>query len=141
MAVLVREPYRCTFIHIPKNGGNTITDWLQKNCKAVVTKRNQHCKKAQAERLLEEDLGFTYCTVRNPWDWCVSWYSFKIYLADAYIKEVEHNPKLLNTKPKYNLEQQRNIKKNLESMGFENWLKKFSRISTPLDMNINGSFC
>ena len=79
MATLVNTPYKCTFIHIPKTAGNSVTDWLKDNTEALVTKRKQHATVAE---VLEgnhslgpiRDLGWKFCIVRNPWDYMVSWY-------------------------------------------------------------------
>jgi len=127
LATLVESPYRCTFIHIPKTGGNTITAWLKKNFNTHVTKGKQHATLPQAQQIYQKDTGFTYCVVRNPWDYCVSWYTFKIYLCEAYIREVEADPQLENTKDRYNVAKQQATLQRLKEEGFEHWLKTFSR--------------
>ena len=135
MATIVKEPFKSTFIHIPKTGGNSITQWLVKNTKCMVTKRNQHAtlnevihgKHNQGPQDVN-DLGFTFCVVRNPWDYMVSWYTFKVALCKTYIDIVNKNPELaLRKKRKYNLEGNQAHLKYLEDLGFDGWVKKTGR--------------
>jgi len=76
MATIVRDPLLSTFIHIPKTGGTSITDWLKENFNAQVSKGKKHCDIVGARNYFG-DIGFTYCVVRNPWDLAVSWYFFR----------------------------------------------------------------
>lgn len=125
MATLVKQPYHCTFIHIPKTGGNSITDWLKANFNAQVSKGKQHANIIEAQTRLG-DLGFTYCTVRNPWDYAVSWYTFRIYLCKAYLKTAEENPELVKKKKKLNPEVNRQQLAELEK-GFGYYLERMGR--------------
>jgi hypothetical protein len=110
-----------TFIHIPKTGGNTITNWMRDNFDIEVSKRKQHADVAVAQERFG-NLGWTFCVVRNPWDYMVSWYTFKIYLCNAYIKNINEMPdKIVPEKEKWNLEIQKEKLKKLEQ-GFEPWL-------------------
>jgi len=76
MTTLVQDP-NLIFIHIPKNGGTSITKWLRSNLNGkkglIVHGGMQHI-----------DLDFkhateypTFAVVRNPWDRMVSTYEFK----------------------------------------------------------------
>lgn len=126
---MIKNPYHCTFIHIPKTGGNSVTQWMQKNFKAVVTKRQQHATKQEAEQRFG-DLGWTFCIVRNPWDYAVSWYTFKIDLAKVRIAMVQKNPQLANSrKEKFDVSKQQQQIDRLEKEGFAGWLKRTSRSS------------
>ena len=121
MATIVRHPYHCTFIHIPKTGGNSITNWMRDNFKIEVSKRKQHADVSQAQERFG-NLGWTFCVVRNPWDYMVSWYTFKIYLCNAYIKNINEMPeKIIPEKEKWTLELQQSRLQQLEQ-GFEPWL-------------------
>ena len=134
MAIIVESPYRCTFIHSPKNGGNSIAKWLLNNMHhAAVTKRKQH---ATVQTVINgghslgpinyADLGLIYGVVRNPWSFAVSWYTFKIGLCELYIKNMEDNPNLIGKthSHKFNWEYNHQRLKDLHAMGFLGWLKK-----------------
>ena len=135
MATLVTHPFRSTFIHIPKTGGNSITDWLKKNTQAFVTKRFQHATiqgvingDHSLGPMTKEDLGMTWCVVRNPWDYCVSWYTFKIMLAEFYIDQIHKNPHMRNNrKEKWNLDAQQATLNRLLSLGFTGWVAQTSK--------------
>ena len=129
MATIIFEP-RITFIHIPKCAGNSITIWMKKNFNASVTKKKQHA--TVNEVILGntntlgpiDDLGFTFCVVRNPFDYLVSYYEFRRRLCVQRIEMLKANPNLINNnKSRFNL--QGNIEKlaRLDSLGFEQWLK------------------
>ena len=127
MAVMINEPFHCTFVHIPKNAGNTVSNWMRQNFATKTTKTKQHCNVDTAQDLLG-DLGWKFCVIRNPWDYAVSWYTFKIDVAKVRTSMVQENPKLANSrKEKYNVEKQQNQIDRLEAEGFEGWLKRTSR--------------
>lgn len=129
MATIVTHPYNCTFIHIPKTGGNSITAWLKANTVCKITKRKQHATlyhiingNHSLGPMTVEQLGWKFCVVRNPWDYCVSWYTFKVMLASNRLKFLEENPdKIKPHKNRYNIDIQRGDVKRL-SQGFEWWL-------------------
>ena len=137
MATIVTEPYNCTFIHIPKTGGNSITHWLKENTTAKVTKRKQHATvqgvlsgKHSLGPVAIEDLGWKFCVVRNPWDYIVSWYTFEIMLCNFYIEKIQTDPTFKHpTKQKYNLELQQNKLKRLQDIGFEGFVKQTDKPS------------
>lgn len=134
MATIIDEPVKCTFIHIPKTGGNSVTNWMMNNFDVRITKRRQHATITDAiegnhslGKLQREDLGWTFCVIRNPWDYLVSWYTFKVMLCKKYIQDLQDNPKLQESrKDKYNLAKQ---KKQLDFLhnGFEFWLRQTNR--------------
>lgn len=137
MATLVKEPYKCTFIHIPKTGGNSVTRWLLNNTTSYVTKRRQHATIAEVLQgdhslgpMKKEDLGWTFCIVRNPWDFCVSWYTFKVMLAEHRYQYLVDNPDAIKPhKKKFNIEVQRNEVKRL-SQGFDWWIMQ-TKVNPP----------
>lgn len=133
MATIVTNPFCCTFIHIPKSGGNSVTDWLKANNKTTkVTKRKQHAELSAVLKgdhslgpMNREDLGLLYCTVRNPWSYAVSWYTFKIHLCEYWIDQIKTNPNMKpKTGPKANLELQTKRLNNLHNLGFLGWLRQ-----------------
>ena len=124
---MINDPYHCTFIHIPKNAGNSVSDWMRQNFPTKTTKRKQHCDINTAYNLLG-NLGWKFCVIRNPWDYAVSWYTFKIDAAKVRINMVKNNPSLANShKEKYNVETQQQQIDRLEAEGFDGWLKRTSR--------------
>ena len=82
MTVLVKDP-RATFIHIPKTGGVSISQWLTRNVKGEYLLDKQHGGKhadqtriAKFLKLKQQPMGYTFCVVRNPWDRVVSAYHY-----------------------------------------------------------------
>ena len=128
MATIITSPILCTFIHIPKTGGNSITKWMGDNFHTKITKRKQHATvqdvKAGNHSLGPvSDLGWKFCVVRNPWDYMVSWYAFQKMLAQNRIEFVKQNPHLENSKKdKFNLELQQKRIDRL-NLGFDVWIK------------------
>ena len=102
MAILVRKPARCTFIHIPKNAGSSIQRWLQENHSCSFSKGQKHCDVEAARDWFrprdKKGIGTTYCVVRNPFDWSVSWYEFIIRRAAKNIDYILKNPHVQNIK-------------------------------------------
>ena len=75
---------RSTFIHIPKNAGTSISAWLWNNFpkhstpKSYIAQRQFGGKHARQSKIKEyiPDLGFTFVSVRNPWDRLLSAYYY-----------------------------------------------------------------
>jgi hypothetical protein len=127
MAIIVREPKTCTFIHIPKTGGSSVQQWLFKNTKSQITKGKKHCTVDTAKNRLGNNLGLTYCIVRNPWDWCVSWYQFALDRAYRRLEFINQNPELeKNHKKKYDRNDIVGTIKYYEK-GFDTWLRNCKR--------------
>ena len=138
MAILVEEPYRCTFLHAPKTGGTSVNRWLQTNF--TVEERSRvhddlphnirplklvHAPFPLAEYHLNYDLGWTFSTVRNPWDWAVSWYTFRLKQCRLKVERLLANPPPENVQAKrkdFNLAFQQERLAVLEQ-GFEAWLR------------------
>ena len=60
------------------------------------SKRRHSGVKQTRDRL--GNLGVTYCVVRNPFDWCVSWYEFMIRRAARRVEYILNNPHVQNIK-------------------------------------------
>lgn len=76
MATIITSPKKATFIHIPKNGTTSICQWLHENAECHEVKRRHDS--ASTLRKNYGDLGWTFCTVRNPWDRLVSIYHYNL---------------------------------------------------------------
>jgi len=118
MAIIIKDPFLCTFIHIPKTGGTSISTWLNENFSTQTSKGKKHCNVDVAKELFE-NLGLTYCVVRNPWDLVVSWYHFKGQRAIRRKELILSNKKTF--KGKWTLEYIENEIK-LYELGFENFV-------------------
>jgi|TARA_B110000902_G_scaffold202498_1_gene230016 hypothetical protein len=130
LALLISQPIKSTFIHIPKNAGSSISKWLRKNTTCQTTKRKQHAlinDVIDGEHSLGKktinDLGWTFCVVRNPWDWIVSFYTFEIMLSEYYIDTLIKEPHLQKIqKEKHNLEYHKTRLARLKKDGFAGFL-------------------
>jgi hypothetical protein len=138
MAILVEEPYRCTFLHAPKTGGTSVNRWLQTNFTVEERSRAQddlppvirplklvHAPFPLAEYHLNYDLGWTFSTVRNPWDWAVSWYTYRLKTVKARVESLRANPvppQVAERRRDFNLTFQEERLAVLEQ-GFEAWLR------------------
>lgn len=113
MAVIIPD-HKSIFVHIPKTGGMSIQKWLLDNTNSYVTKGSKH----YTLQGLEEKYGkfdFSFATVRNPWDWCVSWYFFK---RDRALRRI-NNPK---NKGKFSLEYNQKVLEDFEK-GFDYFIE------------------
>lgn len=75
MATLIRK-HNLVFIHIPKNGGTSISTWSRENLEGekgtIKHSGMQHIKDDWPELKNPK----TFAVVRNPWARLVSWYHF-----------------------------------------------------------------
>ena len=121
MAIYVPSHKVC-FIHNPKTGGSSIQYWLFENTECVQPKNTLHCNIQTAIEYFP-DIELSFAVVRNPWDWCVSWYFYQKKRANDRIQFIKDNPDKLDLrKEKYNLSVQQDTLKYLE-LGFEHWLE------------------
>jgi len=65
-----------TFIHIPKNAGTSITEWIKK----YTTWKYDKEAHLPIERIKQEWLDQTFCVVRNPYHRAVSLYTYWIQI-------------------------------------------------------------
>lgn len=79
MTIMTNKP-KTTFIHIPKTGGTSISQWLitQANGKWMFEKTHggKHATISLIRKLHPHDLGYTFVSIRNPWDRLVSGYHY-----------------------------------------------------------------
>ena len=113
MAVIIKD-YNSVFIHIPKTGGSSIQRWLLDNTDSRVTKATKHQPLSDIE-LKYGKFDFSFAVVRNPWDWCVSWYFFS---RDRALRRIKH-PK---NKGKFSLEYNQQVLNHFEK-GFEYFME------------------
>ena len=114
MAVIIKD-YNSIFVHIPKTGGSSIQQWLLDNTSSQVTKSTKH----HTLQKLESKYGkfdFSFAVVRNPWDWCVSWYFFT---KDRALRRIQ-NPK---QKGRFSLEYNQQVLDDYKK-GFEYFIEK-----------------
>jgi hypothetical protein len=80
-----------TFIHIPRTGGTSIHGWFKVICKYAPNGYSIHKFSAPSHPGVNEidSTGFTFCSVRNPWDRVVSLYSF---LTKTVPEWTQHRP-------------------------------------------------
>ena len=114
MSVIIKD-YNSVFIHIPKTGGSSIQKWLLDNTTSQVTKATKH-HTLKAIELKYGKFDFSFAVVRNPWDWCVSWYFFS---RDRALRRIE-NPK---QKGKFSLEYNQQVLTDFEK-GFDYFIEK-----------------
>lgn len=113
MAVIIPQ-YNSIFVHIPKTGGSSIQKWLLDNTDSYVTKGSKHYSLNGLEAKYGK-FDFSFAVVRNPWDWCVSWYFFK---RDRALRRID-NPK---NKGKFSLEYNQKVLDDFEK-GFDYFIE------------------
>ena len=94
MALRISSPLS-TFYHIPKTGGNSISQWLNfvgLNPKLMRTdlRGGNHFTPDYLFTYFNEnpnDAGFKYCVVRNPWERVASAYNYKLNLRGTVGKK------------------------------------------------------
>lgn len=138
MAVYIPD-YKLTFIHIPKTAGSSIESWLKEHTTCFRPKRSLHCRVEHAKQHFE-DIGRTFCVVRNPYDWMVSWYEYERKTTQRYINEVQtgKRKKFNINKEKHNLDLLFEKQANLEK-GFKPFLlntRKPTQYSWAKDVDI-----
>jgi len=129
MAVIVKD-YNSVFVHIPKTGGSSIQQWLLDNTSSQVTESTKH----HTLQKLESKYGkfdFSFAVVRNPWDWCVSWYSFT---RDRALRRIQ-NPK---QKGRFSLEYNQQVLDDYEK-GFEYFIES-TKLTDQHHMTIGVSY-
>jgi len=129
MAVIVKD-YNSVFVHIPKTGGSSIQQWLLDNTSSQVTESTKH----HTLQKLESKYGkfdFSFAVVRNPWDWCVSWYYFT---RDRALRRIQ-NPK---QKGRFSLEYNQQVLDDYEK-GFEYFIES-TKLTDQHHMTIGVSY-
>ena len=78
MTIMTNSP-KTTFIHIPKTAGTSISQWLLARggrWQFQNTPGGKHAPISLIREVHPGDLGFTFVSIRNPWDRLVSGYFF-----------------------------------------------------------------
>lgn len=109
-----------SFIHLPKTGGISIWDWVQKNFGESNYWKSPHMPYSRMHEVYgkeDMDLGFVFGIIRNPYDWTVSRWAhyiasrnhtpetlpFEKYLELSHVKDSEGLPEV-PPRPKYHIE-------------------------------------
>ena len=116
MAIQIKEPELITFIHNKRTGGTSVTNWLEKNFngKRIVGK---HINFQKTSRI--GDLGFTFSTVRNPWDKCVSTFHYQLRKINERTSKIDNGQGR-----KHSVEELERMKRNW-NITFSDWLIKY----------------
>ena len=128
MTVRVESPVNSTFIHLEKNAGTSITQWLKQN---TVSKRAGKHQTFDSLNKKCQDLGITYTVVRNPFAREVSWYFYMLEKTKKRLKlseqaYVARSDKRM--KKDYDLQKNRELLKYLDK-GFANFVLTNNRLS------------
>lgn len=68
------EDLNITFFHLPKNAGTSIEQWLIDNCNGDLYDDDLRHEKPHHGKRLFDDIGWSFCVIRNPFERVVSWY-------------------------------------------------------------------
>jgi hypothetical protein len=113
VAVVIPE-HNAIFVHVPKTGGTSMQRWLLDNIKSNVLKGNKH-HTFESLNNTHGPFDFSFTIVRNPWDWCVSWYFFR---RDRALRRIK-NPK---EKGKFSLEYNKKVLEDFDK-GFDYFIE------------------
>jgi chondroitin 4-sulfotransferase 11 len=72
MAAINLPDHKLTFVHIPKNGGSSVVQWLRENFNTEIIKNHPSMSMIK----IEWDVHRSFAIVRNPWDRVVSAYFY-----------------------------------------------------------------
>ena len=150
---MINHNKKYIFIHIPKTGGSSIEKTLlshegidissqSKNILSnlskdildeyVLGKNRQHFEMHNFEHKFQENY-FSFCFVRNPWDWVVSefeWMRDFYNDFDEYIDKIKNKIDEFNSKELYKF-------KNIENYYQEKWFDWFTISNYHIGNNYN----
>lgn len=70
MSTFIEKSKNICYVHIPKTGGTSITETLQKKLQVQVLGKHDNIKMVHEVQIPS----YSFCVVRNPWDRMVSFY-------------------------------------------------------------------
>lgn len=120
---MISEKHKFVFVHVPKTGGNSVQTCLLDYSEGEksfdgedkdgvnhfdIKHTNFSYSKHSPIRVYQKDLGvegiksyYVFAVMRNPWDWCVSWFfhrggrhSAREYSKDAFTAFIKQMPSL-----------------------------------------------
>jgi hypothetical protein len=94
-AIHIQGEHNITFVHIPKNGGISIGNWLDDSkgdSESVSWTHHPSCKSIHDMR----SPNFTFAVVRNPWDRLVSVYHFLKQDTGTGLKDITKFKNIIN---------------------------------------------
>jgi len=127
MAIIISD-HNLTFIHIPKTAGSSIQEWLFNCTNCYQPKRSLHCTVEDIKERVS-NIGTTFCVVRDPYDWAVSWYEYEKKHISRRIEKIESGS-IKNFKineQKDNLSVLYEKKYELEKATFEDFVKRINK--------------
>lgn len=88
MSIHITNP-KSTFIHVPKTGGESVSDWMR-IVHGKSFKRNEKHSTYHEMKRKYKDLGFTWGVVRNPWERMVSGYHYYVRKNARILRQKNH---------------------------------------------------
>lgn len=128
MAIHIPE-CNLTFIHVPKTGGSSIQRWLLENTNCVLPKKSLHWTVNETKQYFN-DVDRTFCVVRNPWDWMVSWFEYERKLTPINLAKLSSITKLNINKETHN-KQLLAKKQAVIDKGFKSYLLEYGIHTLP----------
>lgn len=124
MGVHITEPVTLTFIHMKKNGGTSVQEWLLNNCKGY--RFNKH---GSYKWIIDhiKNPGIIFTVVRNPFARLWSMYNYQLIRTKRRIfigQNTEQSKSIANLpkfKKKYNLQENTKVLEKLEK-GFKHYV-------------------
>lgn len=123
MAVYIPKN-KLLFIHSPKTAGSSVIRWFQAHTECIAPRGRELFLHAKLPDALEKfpKTKTSFVIVRNPWDWCVSWYFYEKIVTRRNIEWIKKNPSRINIdKDKHDLDLQ-TYKLNILKQGFANYI-------------------
>lgn len=74
--MLISNPQRFVFIHVPRTGGTSIRSVLTQEVPSITSNHDRHATACEVKKNIIWEEYFSCAIVRNPWDRLLSYYMF-----------------------------------------------------------------